>query len=107
MTTPPLKKSICRSPLRLDFFLAALAVACFALMPFAQSAQSVGPEPNDGDLVGNMAEEHDAVADLGSDTEDAAVGQAATTPNNTQVMPIKIKQFLRCASGDVILGGNV
>jgi Cu2+-containing amine oxidase len=35
MTTPHLKKSIGRSPLRLGFFLRALAVACFALLPFA------------------------------------------------------------------------
>ena len=40
MTTPHLKKSIGRSPLRLGFFLAALAVACFALLPFAHSAQA-------------------------------------------------------------------
>jgi hypothetical protein len=35
MTTPHLKKSIGRSPLRLGFFLPALAAACFALLPFA------------------------------------------------------------------------
>jgi hypothetical protein len=87
MTTPPPKKSIGRSPLRLGFFLAALAVACLALMPFAQSAQAVGPEPNEGDLIGNMAEEDDAVAELGDDTE-AAVGQAGNNPNQ---LVIKIK----------------
>ena len=94
MTTPPLRQSIGRSPLRLGLFVAALAVACLALMPFAQSAQAVGAEPNEGDLVGNMAEEEDAVPDLGSDTEEAAVGQAANNPNQ-RVIQIK-PTFCQC-----------
>ena len=44
-------------------------------MPFARSAQAVSPEPSEGDLIVNMAEEDDAVAQLGSDTENAAAGQ--------------------------------
>ena len=71
-------KSMGRSPLQLGFFLAALAVAC-SVMPFAQSAQAVGPEPNEGDLIGNMAEEDDAVAELGSDTVEAAMGLRTLT----------------------------
>jgi len=88
MTTPPLKKSIGRSPLRLSFFLAALAVACLALMPFAQSAQAVGPEPNEGDLIGNMAEEDDAVLDLSSVTGNAATANvtATATPPNEYIV---------------------
>ena len=106
MTAPHLKKSIGRSPLRLGFFLPALAVACFALMPFAQSAQAVSPEPNEGDLIGNMAEEDDAVAELGSDTVEAAMGQAANTPNKREIQ-IKITKPLQCAGGNVILSGKV
>jgi hypothetical protein len=94
MTTPHLKKSIDRSPLRLGFFLAALAVACLALMPFAQSAQAVGPEPDEGDLIGNVTEEDNAVPELGSDTAEAAVGQAANNPNQ-QVIQIK-PTFCQC-----------
>jgi hypothetical protein len=106
MTTPDSKTSIGRSPLRLGFFLAALAVACLALMPFAQSAQAVSPEPNEGDLIGNMAEEDDAVAELGSDTVEAAMGQAAENPNK-RVINFNFKKPLQCAGGDVILSGKV
>jgi hypothetical protein len=106
MTTPPPKKSIVRSPLRLGFFLAPLAVACLALMPFAQSAQAVGPEPNEGDLIGNVSEEDDAVADLGGDMVEAAVGQAAET-GNRQVIPFHFEKNLQCAGGKVTLDGKV
>jgi hypothetical protein len=81
MATIPLKKSISRSPLRLGFLLIPLALACFALTPFVQSAQAVGPEPNEGDLIGNMAEDDNAVPDLASATQEAATGQAANNPN--------------------------
>jgi hypothetical protein len=106
MTTPHLRESIGRSPLRLGFFLPALAVACFALMPFAQSAQAVGPEPNGGDLIGNVTEEDNAVLELGSDTVEAAMGQVAENPNK-RVIPIIIKKPLQCAGGDVILHGDL
>jgi hypothetical protein len=48
MTTQHLKKSIGRSPLRLGFFLPALAAACFALLPFAtaDAARECGRWPN-------------------------------------------------------------
>ena len=104
MTTPPLKKSIGRSPSRLGLLLIPVVFACFAL---AQSAQAVGPEPNEGDLIGNMAEEADAVAELGSDTVEAAMGQAAENPNK-RVLQIKdFEKFLQCAGGKVKLSFKV
>ena len=80
----------------------------FIALLFASSAvvQSVQAGPNEDDRITNMAEEGDAVPDLGGVTEAAAVGQAANNPNQ-RVMPINIKEFLRCAGGDVILRGNV
>jgi hypothetical protein len=124
MTTPPLKKSIGRSPLRLGFFLAAVAVACFALMPFAQSAQAVGPEPDEGDLVGNMAEEDDAVADLGGDTENveegnavldfstgmgnaAMIGKQVKGKPNQWVIKIDFEKFIMCAMEKVRFRGEL
>ena len=57
---------------------AAFTLICFAL---SSMAQAVGSEPHEGDLIGNKAEEDDAVPDLGSDAEEAATGQAANNPN--------------------------
>jgi hypothetical protein len=81
----------------------ALLLAGFAV---AQSAQAVAPEPNEDDVIGNVAEENAAVAELGSDTVEAAMGQAANTPNK-RVISINIKKPLQCAGGDVILRGNL
>ena len=103
MTTPHLKKSMHWSPSRLGLLLVPVVFACFAL---SQSARAVGPELNEGDLIVNMAEEDDAVAELGSDTVEAAMGQAANTPNK-RVINFNIKKPLQCAGGDVILRGNV
>ena len=103
MTTLHFKKSMGRSPSRLGLLLIPVVFACFA---FAQSARAVGPEPNEGDLIVNMAEEDDAVAELGSDAVEAATGQAANTPNK-RVINFNIKKSLQCAGGDVILRGNV
>jgi hypothetical protein len=93
MTTPHLKNSMDRSPSRLGLLLIPVVFACFAL---TQSAQSVGPEPG----------EDDAVAELGSATVEAAMGQAANTPNKREI-PFNIKKPLQCAGGDVILSGNL
>ena len=92
-----------RSPSRLGLLLIPVVFACFA---FAQSARAVGPEPNEGDLIVNMAEEDDAVAELGSDAVEAATGQAANTPNK-RVINFNIKKPLQCAGGEVTLRGNV
>jgi hypothetical protein len=61
----------------------ALLFASFAVV---QSAKAVDPEPNEDELVGNMAEEDDAVPDLGSDTENAAVREAATDDPNERTI---------------------
>jgi hypothetical protein len=67
-------------------------VIAFLLASFAvvQSAQAIAPDPNEDDLVGNIAEEDDAVPEPGSDTVETAVGQAAETPNE-RVIPINFK----------------
>ena len=102
MTTPRLIKSIGRSPLRLA--LLPLLFACFAI---AQSAQAA--EPNERDLIGNMAEEHDAVVELGSGTQNAAAGQSAPRQigHNKWVIPIDFTKPLQCAGGNVIVHANL
>ena len=104
MTTLHLIKSKRRSPSRLGLLLIPVVFACFAL---AQSAQAVGPEPNEGDLIGNVAEEDNAVLELGSDTVEAAMGQAAANPNK-RVLQIKdFEKSLVCAGGKVKLSFKV
>lgn len=79
------------------YLFIAFLLASFAM---AQSAQSVGPEPSEGDLNGNMAEEETAVLDLSTNS---ATGQG----DNTREIPININKFLQKAGGNVILKGNV
>ena len=102
MTTPRLIKSIGRSPLRLA--LLPLLFACFAI---AQSAQAA--EPNEGDRIGNRAEEDDAVAKLGAATENAAAGQSTPRQigHNKWVIPIDFTTPLQCAGGNVIVHANL
>src|SRR5262245_59415277 len=73
----------------------------FIALLFASLAvvQSVQAEPDEADPIGDVAEENAAVSDLGS--------EQAKAPSNKQVMPIKITKSLGCASGNVILSGNV
>jgi hypothetical protein len=107
MTTPRLIKSIGRSPLRLALLLVIpLLFACFAI---ARSAHAVSPESNEGDLIGNMAEEHDAVAKLGSGRQNAAAGQSAPRQigHNKWVIPIDFTTPLQCAGGNVIVHANL
>jgi hypothetical protein len=84
---------------QLQHLFIALLFACFAI---AQSAQAVSPEPNEGDLIGNMAEEDSALLDLSTDAESAAMAQAAKdpTPNHREItikwLPIPI---VLCAFG--------
>jgi hypothetical protein len=104
MTTPRLIKSIGRSPLRLALLLVPLLFACFAI---AQSAHAVSPEGNEGDLIGSMAEEDDAVAELGSGTGTAAAGQSIKIGPNKWVIPIDFTKPLQCAGGNVIVHANL
>lgn len=85
---------------QVQYLFMALLFASFAVL------QSVQAGPNEDDRITNVAEEANAVPNVGSDTEEAAVGQAANDPNE-RVMPIDIKKSLLCAGGDVILRGNV
>jgi hypothetical protein len=104
MTTPRLIKSIGRSPLRLALLLVPLLFACFAI---AQSAHAVSPEGNEGDLIGSMAEDDDAVAELGSGTGTAAAGQSIKIGHNKWVIPIDFTKPLQCAGGNVIVHANL
>ena len=106
MTTPRLIKSIGRSPLRLALLLVPLLFACFAI---AQTADAVSPEANEGDLIGNMAEEDDAVAALGTAAGNAAVGQSIPRQigHNKWVIPIDFTKALQCAGGNVVVHVDV
>lgn len=84
------------------FLFVAFTIICLVLSP---KLQAIGPEPNDGDLTGNMAEEDDAVVELGRDTVEA-VTETAKTPNK-RVINFNFKKPLQCAGGDVIISGNV
>lgn len=68
-------------------FIASL-FASFAVV------HSVQAEPDEGDLIGNLTEEDNAVLKLGSYTEEAAVGQATNGPNE-QVIQIN-PTFCQC-----------
>ena len=107
MTTPRLIKSIGRSPLRLALLLVIpLLFACFAI---ARSAHAASPKPNERDLIGNMAEEDDAVVELGSGTQNAAAGQSAPVQigHNKWVIPIDFTKPLQCAGGNVVVHVNL
>ena len=106
MTTPRLIKSIGRSPLRLALLLVPLLFVCFAI---AQSAHAVSPEANEGDLIGNMVKEDDAVAELGTATGNAAAGQSIPRQigHNKWVIPIDFTKPLQCAGGNVIVHANL
>jgi hypothetical protein len=105
MTAPRLIKSIGRSPLRLAILLVIpLLFACFAI---AQSAHAVSPEGNEGDLIGSMAEDDDAVAELGSGTGTAAAGQSIKIGHNKWIIPIDFTKPLQCAGGNVIVHANL
>lgn len=82
MTTPHLKKSIGRSPLRLGFLLIPLALAWFALPPIAQ-AQLPGPSPDGGYPTGNTAEGDLALQNNTTGTQNTADGAGALLVNTT------------------------
>jgi len=84
---------------QLHYLFIALLFASFAVV------QSVQAEPNEDHLIGSVTEE-DNVPDVGTDTEEAAVGQAANDPNQ-RVFQINIKKSLQCAEGEVMLQGDL
>ena len=71
MTTPHLRKSIGRSPLRLGFLLIGLALAWFALSP---PAQAVTPPPDGGYPGFNTAEGDDALISQTTGSGNTATG---------------------------------
>src|SRR5207249_3887040 len=80
MTTPDLRKSIGRSPLRLAFLLILLALASFALSP---TAQAVTPAPDGGYPNANTAEGEDALFSLTTGYENTAIGADALYNDTT------------------------
>jgi Chaperone of endosialidase len=82
MTTLHLKKSMCRSLLRLAFFLIPLALAWFAFLP-TMRAQLPSPTPDGGYPGNNTAEGLDALHSLTSGTDNTAIGSTALFSNIT------------------------
>src|SRR5205823_12381103 len=74
MTTPHLRKSIGRSPLRLRLFLIPLALAWFAISP---PARAVTPAHDGGYPGGNTAEGTNALFSLNNDVDKLALGFTA------------------------------
>jgi hypothetical protein len=87
MTTLHLKKSMARSRLRLGFFLAELALTCFALSPMLQAQDqntALGFQTLDGNTTGdkNTAIGYRAMRENRTGSENTATGFQAL-PNNT------------------------
>jgi uncharacterized coiled-coil protein SlyX len=82
MTTPLIRNSINRSPLRRGFLLIPLALAWFALSPTAQ-AQLPAPTPDGGYPNGNTAEGTNALFSLTTGTNNTAIGFSALNNNTT------------------------
>src|SRR6266568_348527 len=80
MTTPDLRKSIGRSPLRLAFLLIPLALGCFALSP---AARAVLPAPDGGYPNNTTAEGEDALFSLTTGFGNTALGFHALYTNTT------------------------
>jgi Chaperone of endosialidase len=75
-----LKKSICRSPLRLGSLIIPLVLVCFALLP---GVQAVVPAPDGGYPGGNTAEGQNALFSLTTGGFNAAVGFLSLRSNTT------------------------
>src|SRR5437773_41893 len=73
MTTPHLRKSIGRSPLRLAFLLIPLAFA-IAWLALSPTALAVTPAPDGGYPNQNTAEGDDALFSLTSGVNNTAIG---------------------------------
>jgi Chaperone of endosialidase len=95
MTTPDLKKSIDRPPLRLGLLLIPLVVACFAL---SWTAQAVTPAPDGGYSNENTAEGTNALFSVTSGDHNTATGFESLFSNTTGVA--------NTATGHNTLGSN-
>jgi hypothetical protein len=80
-----------------------IALVCFGLSP---AIRAVSPPPDGGYRNGNTAEEDNALLDLSTDTENAAVGQPAKHPNH-RLIRINFKKFIPCAGEIVELRGEL
>src|SRR5437660_5887388 len=82
MTTLHLRKSISRSPLRLDFLFITLALVWFALAPTGQ-AQLPSPAPDGGYPGNNTAGGDGALFSLTTGVNNTALGTSALGNNTT------------------------
>jgi Chaperone of endosialidase len=80
-TTPLVKHSISRSPLRSGIFLIPVAIAWFALSPAARG--QISPAPDGGYAGDNTAEGTDALFSNTTGTENTAIGFDALLSNTT------------------------
>jgi len=111
MTIQHFRKSIDQSPLRLVFFLIALVLTCFALLPVARAQDgAVGPFPN-----GNTAEGFMALHSLTTGVNNTAMGVNALFSDtdgfgNTAVGAFALESnttgFGNAATGTVALLSN-
>jgi len=112
-TTPLVKHSISRSPLRSVIFLIPVAIAWFALSPTAQPQLS--PPPDGGYPNDNTAEGTDALFNLTTGSENTANGFQALFSNTTgdsntatgsQALPSNTTGVRNTATGFATLESN-
>jgi hypothetical protein len=81
----------------------ALLFASFAVV---QSAKAVDPKPNEDNLIGNVAAEDNAVADLATVAGNATLKGKETKPNHW-VIKINFEKFIMCAMEKVRFQGDL
>jgi hypothetical protein len=86
-----------------------LALASGSIAFAVQSAKAVGPEPNDDNLIGNGAEEANAVPDVGSATGNAGRIVAVGKKINGKLFELPTRfeaKTGQCAGGEKVLVGG-